>query len=137
MHLRALERMLEAQEERERRYGVAYDEYDELEREFELADRIAEHASVPPGDPGCRALARKRLGLPGSPQRLFPVWALIGPGLAEPGHIELRSRTVYLDSDELLGPHDAIVAGALAQCAILRTYGVAIHEVFHAKHTKL
>ena len=36
-------------------------------------------------------------------QRLFPVWALIGPGLAEPGHIELRSRTVYLDSDELLG----------------------------------
>ncbi|MGH2948419.1 MAG: hypothetical protein ACRDPC_19540, partial [Solirubrobacteraceae bacterium] len=70
-------------------------------------------------------------------QRLFPVWALIGPGLAEPGHIELRSRTVYLDSDELLGPHDAIVAGALAQRAILRTYGVAIHEVFHAKHTKL
>jgi Mg-chelatase subunit ChlD len=70
-------------------------------------------------------------------QRLFPVWALIGPGLAEPGHIELRSRTVYLDSDELLGPHDAIVAGALAQRAILRTYGVAIHEIFHAKHTKL
>jgi hypothetical protein len=67
MHLRALERMLEAQEECERRYGVAYDEYDELEREFELADRIAEHASMPPGDPGCRALARKRLGLPGSP----------------------------------------------------------------------
>ena len=51
-------------------------------------------------------------------QRLFPVWALIGPGLAEPGHIELRSRTVYLDSDELLGPHDAIVAGALEQRAI-------------------
>ena len=70
-------------------------------------------------------------------QRLFPVWAVIGPGLAEPGHIELRSRTVYLDSDELLGPHDAIVAGALARRAILRTYGVAIHEVFHAKHTKL
>ena len=39
-------------------------------------------------------------------QRLFPVWALIGPGLAEPGHIELRSRTVYLDSDELLGARD-------------------------------
>ena len=70
-------------------------------------------------------------------QRLFPVWALIGPGLAEPGHIELRSRTVYLDSDELLGPHDAILAGALERRAILRTYGVAIHEVFHAKHTKL
>src|SRR4051794_21288282 len=70
-------------------------------------------------------------------QRLFPVWALIGPGLAEPGHIELRSRTVYLDSDELLGDRDALVAGALEQRAILRTYGVAIHEVFHAKHTKL
>ena len=67
MHLRALERMLEEQWERDRRYGVADDEYDEFERELELADRIAEHASVPPGDPRCRALARKRLGLPGSP----------------------------------------------------------------------
>jgi hypothetical protein len=70
-------------------------------------------------------------------QRLFPVWALIGPGLAEPGHIELRSRTVYLDSDELLGGREQILAGALERRAILRTYGVAIHEVFHAKHTKL
>jgi Mg-chelatase subunit ChlD len=70
-------------------------------------------------------------------QRLFPVWALIGPRLAEPGHIELRSRTVYLDSDELLGDRDALLAGALERRAILRTYGVAIHEVFHAKHTKL
>ena len=67
MHPRALERMLEEQHERERRYGVAGDEYDDFERELELADRIAEHASLPPGDPGCRALARKRLGLPGSP----------------------------------------------------------------------
>src|SRR3954471_15083348 len=70
-------------------------------------------------------------------QRLFPVWALIGPDLAEPGHIELRSRTVYLDSDELLGAREQILAGALERRAILRTYGVAIHEVFHAKHTKL
>jgi hypothetical protein len=70
-------------------------------------------------------------------QRLFPVWTLIGPALAEPGHIELRSRTVYLDSDELLGARDAILAGAIERRAILRTYGVAIHEVFHAKHTKL
>jgi len=67
MHLRALERMLEEQHERDRRYGVADDEYDDFEHELELADRIAEHASLPPGDPGCRALARKRLGLPGSP----------------------------------------------------------------------
>jgi hypothetical protein len=70
-------------------------------------------------------------------QQLFPVWALIGPGLAEPGHIELRSRTVYLDSTELLGTAEEIRAGALARRAILRTYGVAIHEVLHAKHTKL
>jgi len=70
-------------------------------------------------------------------QQLFPVWALIGPGLAEPGHIELRSRTVYLDSDELLGTAALIRAGQLERRAILRTYGVAIHEVLHAKHTKL
>src|SRR3954466_16105820 len=67
MHARALERMLEEQHERDLRYGVADDEYDDFERELELADRIAEHASLPPGDPGCRALARERLGLPGSP----------------------------------------------------------------------
>src|SRR4051794_10037592 len=70
-------------------------------------------------------------------QQLFPVWALIGPGLAEPGHIELRSRTVYLDSDELLGTAAQLRAGALERRAVLRTYGVAIHEVLHAKHTKL
>jgi hypothetical protein len=67
MHPRALERMLEEQHERDLRYGVADDEYDEFERELEMADRIAEHASAPPFDAGCRALARKRLGLPGSP----------------------------------------------------------------------
>jgi hypothetical protein len=70
-------------------------------------------------------------------QQLFPVWALIGPRLAEPGHIVLRSRTVYLDSEELLGTRAEIVSGDLERRAILRTYGVAIHEVFHAKHTKL
>jgi hypothetical protein len=67
MHPPALERMLEDQHERDLRYGVADDEYDDFERELELADRIAEHASAPPFDAGCRALARKRLGLPGSP----------------------------------------------------------------------
>ena len=39
-------------------------------------------------------------------QRLFPVWCLLGPGLADPGHIELASRTVYLDSDDLLGSRE-------------------------------
>ena len=47
-------------------------------------------------------------------QRLYPVWALIGPGLSDPGHIEIHSRTVYLDSDALLGSRAEIAAGALA-----------------------
>ena len=69
-------------------------------------------------------------------QRLYPVWALIGPGLSDPGHIEIHSRTVYLDSEALLGPRAAIAAGALEQRAILRCFGVALHETLHAKHTK-
>ena len=69
-------------------------------------------------------------------QRLYPVWALIGPGLSDPGHIEIHSRTVYLDSDALLGPRAAIAAGKLEQRAILRCFGVALHETLHAKHTK-
>jgi hypothetical protein len=69
-------------------------------------------------------------------QRLYPVWALIGPGLSDPGHIEIHSRTVYLDSDALLGSRAEIAAGALARRAILRCFGVALHETMHAKHTK-
>lgn len=46
-------------------------------------------------------------------QRLFPVWSLVGPALADPGHIELTSRTVYLDSDSLLGSRQQIVTGTL------------------------
>lgn len=69
-------------------------------------------------------------------QRLHPVWALLGPGLSDPGHIEIHSRTVYVDSNALLGPPEAIAAGALEQRAILRTFGVALHETLHAKHTK-
>ena len=69
-------------------------------------------------------------------QRLYPVWALIGPGLSDPGHIEIHSRTVYLDSEALLGPRDAIAAGSLERRAILRCFGVALHETLHAKHTK-
>jgi hypothetical protein len=69
-------------------------------------------------------------------QRLYPVWALIGPGLSDPGHIEIHSRTVYLDSEALLGSRDAIAAGRLEAGAILRCFGVALHETLHAKHTK-
>jgi hypothetical protein len=69
-------------------------------------------------------------------QRLYPVWALLGPGLSDPGHIEIHSRTVYLDSDSLLGSREAIATGALEQRAILRAFGVALHKTLHAKHTK-
>jgi len=69
-------------------------------------------------------------------QRLYPVWALIGPGLSDPGHIEVHSRSIYLDSEELLGPREQIAAGHLESRAILRCFGVALHETFHAEHTK-
>jgi|GEM_PF-6054362 len=69
-------------------------------------------------------------------QRLYPVWTLIGPGLSDPGHIEIHSRTVYLDSETLLGSRAAIAAGQLDHRAILRCFGVALHETLHAKHTK-
>ena len=69
-------------------------------------------------------------------QRLYPVWALIGPGLSDPGHIEIHSRTVYLDSAALLGSRAAIATGKLEPRAILRCFGVALHETLHAKHTK-
>jgi hypothetical protein len=69
-------------------------------------------------------------------QRLYPVWALIGPGLSDPGHIELHSRWIYLDADELLGPRQALLAGDLPRPHVLRTFGVALHETFHGKHTK-
>ena len=68
-------------------------------------------------------------------QRLYPVWALIGPGLSDPGHIEIHSRQIYLDSTTLLGTREQILAGALEARAVLRCFGVALHETFHAKHT--
>jgi hypothetical protein len=69
-------------------------------------------------------------------QRLYPVWALIGPGLSDPGHIEIHSPTAYLDSETLLGSRESIAAGQLEQRAILRCFGVGLHETLHAKHTK-
>jgi len=69
-------------------------------------------------------------------QNLYPVWLVIGPGLSDPGHIEVHSRTVYLDSDELLGSREEIVGGALERYRVLVCFGVAFHEVLHAKHTK-
>ena len=69
-------------------------------------------------------------------QLLYPVWALIGPGLSDPGHIEVHSRQIYLDSDTLLGTRQQILAGELERRAVLCCFGVAFHETFHAKHTK-
>jgi hypothetical protein len=69
-------------------------------------------------------------------QRLYPVWALIGPGLADPAHIELHSRTIYLDSDALLGTRADLLDGALERRRVLGCLGAALHEVMHAKHTK-
>jgi hypothetical protein len=69
-------------------------------------------------------------------QRLYPVWALVGPGLSDPGHIEIHSRSIYLESDELLAPREQLERGELERCAALRCLGVALHETFHAKHTK-
>lgn len=69
-------------------------------------------------------------------QRLYPVWALIGPGLSDPGHIELHSRWIYLDADELLGAREELLAGVIPRRRVLCTFGVALHETFHGKHTK-
>ena len=69
-------------------------------------------------------------------QKLYPVWALVGPGLSDPAHIEIHSRTVMLDSDRLLGDRATIAAGALEPWRILVSIGAAVHEVFHAAHTK-
>jgi Mg-chelatase subunit ChlD len=69
-------------------------------------------------------------------QRLYPVWVVCGPGLADPGHIEIHSRTVYLDSEELLGPKDELLAGRIDAYRVLVCFGVAIHETLHARHTK-
>ncbi len=70
-------------------------------------------------------------------QQMHPVWMLIGPGLSDPGHIEMRSRTVYLDSLELLGSDTDVKSGKVGQREVLRTFGVALHETYHAKHSKL
>src|SRR4051812_32397852 len=69
-------------------------------------------------------------------QRLYPVWALVGPGLADPAHIELHSRSIYLDSDALLGTREQLLAGTLERWRVLACLGAGLHEVMHAKHTK-
>jgi hypothetical protein len=50
-----------------RRYGLEHDPRADHERELELADRLAEQASLPPGSAAAQALARHRLGRGPSP----------------------------------------------------------------------
>jgi hypothetical protein len=68
-------------------------------------------------------------------QELYPVWIIVGPGLASPAQIDVHSRTVYLDSDELIGSRAEILAGQLDRYRLLVCFGAAFHEVGHAKHT--
>lgn len=53
--------------DRQRRYGIEHDPYEEFLEEFELADRYADQASLAPGSAAALALARRRLGRAGSP----------------------------------------------------------------------
>ena len=50
-----------------RRYGLDRDPREDHAHEVELAERLAEQASLSPGDPGVQALARYRLGRGPSP----------------------------------------------------------------------
>ncbi len=62
-------------------------------------------------------------------------------GADRPGPVGPRSHRDPLphrhpDSETLLGSRAEIAAGALARRAILRCFGVALHETLHANHTK-
>jgi hypothetical protein len=52
----------EREQDELRRYGLEHDPRADHEYELELADRLADQASLPPGDAAARALARHRLG---------------------------------------------------------------------------
>jgi hypothetical protein len=67
MRSHAYGRGFEQDEELLRRYGLEHDPRAEHAHELELADRLAEQASLPPGDAGAQALARHRLGRGPSP----------------------------------------------------------------------
>jgi hypothetical protein len=59
----------EQQHELLARYGLDRDPREDHDHEVELAERLAEQASLPPGDPAVCALARHRLGRGPSPYR--------------------------------------------------------------------
>ena len=70
-------------------------------------------------------------------QRLYPVWALIGPGLSDPGHIEIALAHDLPRLRRAARPARADRRRSSSSArAVLRCFGVALHETFHAKHTK-
>lgn len=62
MSMQPNDRAFDEEDERDRRYGLQHDPDDELAHELELADRLAEQASLPPGHWLAHAAARYRLG---------------------------------------------------------------------------
>ena len=56
-----------ARRDEERRHGREHDDRYEAELELAAADRLTEQASLPPGDPEARTLARHLLGRGPSP----------------------------------------------------------------------
>jgi hypothetical protein len=114
MPARANDRFFEEDRERDRRYGLEHDEYAEFVRELELADRIADQASLPPGHCAARRLARARFGLgrspyeqpnaPAAPPPLAPGEAVTYRGAA--GDERTRHGTVEQVLDE---DHGAVV----------------------------
>jgi hypothetical protein len=68
MPMHGPERFEQEERERDLREGLGEeDPHAELMRELELADRIADQASLPPGHPSAIAAARQRLGRGPSP----------------------------------------------------------------------
>jgi hypothetical protein len=73
MRVRGSDRGREREQDELRRYGLESDARAEHELELELADRLAEQASLPPGSAAARALARHRLGRGPSPYGAWPI----------------------------------------------------------------
>jgi hypothetical protein len=114
MPTRANDRLFEEDRECDRHYGLEHDEYAEFVHELELADRIADQASLPPGHCAARRLARVRLGLgrspyerpnaPAPPPSLAPGEAVTYRGPAGDGRTRHGSVEQVLDED-----HGAVV----------------------------
>jgi hypothetical protein len=122
MSMSAYERRHEEADERERRYGLEPDEQEDFEAELELADRIADQCSLPPGHPVAMAAARHRLYGGPSPyeQPHEPEPSRLAPGerVVHHCHDDIRSGRVVrvLDFEGLaevdFGPHGRTIVAA-------------------------